>query len=392
MTNLTNPDHTKKPRVLVAMSGGVDSSVAAALLVRAGYDVIGVTMNVWPEQDPNAVVREDACCSLSAAEDARRVAARLGIPHYVLNMKEVFAERVMGLFYQEYARGRTPNPCVRCNQFIKFDALWPRARALDAAYIATGHYARIEYRATEDRYLLRQAVDARKDQSYVLYPLDQAHLARTLLPIGGYQKSEIRALAREMNLAVAGKPESQEICFINHGHYSDSLAERFPSAMQPGPLVNVQGAVVGEHGGIGAYTVGQRKGLGLALNEPAYVVRIEPASNTVVVGPERALYTAEALADELLLTSVRSAHELKPGRAVLARIRYKAETMPARVYPLGNERIRVVFERPQRAVTPGQAIVLYDDDVVLAGATIGETVPAEVDGFVAQTAPLNKRT
>ena len=195
---------------------------------------------------------------------------------------------------------------MRCNQFIKFDALWPKARALDADYIATGHYARVEYLAAEDRYLLRQAVDARKDQSYVLYPLDQEHLARTLLPLGGYRKDEIRALARELDLIVAGKPESQEICFINHGHYSDSLAERFPSAMRPGPLVNVQGVQVGEHAGIGAYTVGQRKGLGVALNEPSYVVRIESQTNTVVVGPERALYTGEVLADELMLTSVRA--------------------------------------------------------------------------------------
>jgi len=375
MTTIETGSDGRKTRVLVAMSGGVDSSVAAALLVRQGYDVVGVTMNVWPEQDPNAVVREDACCSLSAAEDARRVAARLGIPHYVLNLKEAFAGKVMGLFFEEYARGRTPNPCVRCNQFIKFDALWPKARALDAGYIATGHYARVEHNAAEGRYLLRQAVDARKDQSYVLYPLDQAHLARTMLPLGGYQKKEIRELAREFDLVVANKPESQEICFINHGHYSDQLAERFPGAMRPGPLVNVEGVAVGEHGGIGAYTLGQRKGLGVALNEPAYVVGIKPETNTVVVGPERALYAAEAVADELMLTSVRSVDELD-GRPALAKIRYKSEKMPARVYPLGGDKIRVVFDKPQRAVTPGQAIVLYDGDVVLAGATIGETAPA----------------
>ncbi len=362
-----------RTRVLVAMSGGVDSSVAAALLVRDGYDVVGVTMNVWPEQDPNAVVREDACCSLSAAEDARRVAAQLGIPHYVLNMKEVFAERVIDLFYREYAHGRTPNPCVRCNQFIKFDALWPKAQALDAGYIATGHYARISYDAATDRYLLRQGIDARKDQSYVLYPLDQEHLARTMLPIGGYRKEEIRALARELDLPVAGKPESQEICFVNQGHYSDALARRFPAAMQPGPLITIDGLAVGRHGGVGAYTVGQRRGLGVALNEPAYVVGIKPETNTVVVGPERALYAAEALADELMLTSVR---ELEPGRAVLAKIRYKADKVAARAYPLGNGRLRVVFDQPQRAVTPGQAVVLYDDDVVLAGATISATTPA----------------
>jgi len=375
MTTIETGTDGRKTRVLVAMSGGVDSSVAAALLARQGYDVVGVTMNVWPEQDPNAVVREDACCSLSAAEDARRVAAQLGIPHYVLNLKETFADKVMDLFFAEYARGRTPNPCVRCNQFIKFDALWPKARALDADYIATGHYARVEHNVEEDRHLLRQAVDARKDQSYVLYPLDQAHLARTLLPLGGYQKAEIRALARELDLVVANKPESQEICFINHGHYSDQLGERFPHAMRPGPLVTVEGVAVGEHGGIGAYTVGQRKGLNVALDGPAYVVGIKPETNTVVVGPARALYAAEALADELMLTSVRSADELD-GRPVLAKIRYKSEKMPARVYVQGGDKIRVVFDKPQRAVTPGQAIVLYDDDVVLAGATIGDTMTA----------------
>ena len=362
-----------KARVLVAMSGGVDSSVAAALLQREGHDVIGVTMNVWPEQDPNAVVREDACCSLAAAEDARRVAAHLGVPHYVLNLKDVFAERVIGRFYQEYARGRTPNPCVRCNQFIKFDALWPKARALDADYIATGHYARIEHRAAEGRYVLRQGVDTRKDQSYVLYPLDQEHLARTLLPLGGFRKDEIRAMAREFGLHIAGKAESQEICFVNHGRYTDGLAERSPHAMRPGPLIDVTGSIVGEHSGIGAYTVGQRKGLGVALNRPAYVVGIRPDTNTVVVGPESALYAAAAIADELMLTSVRA---LEPGGAVLARIRYKAEKVPARAYPLGDRRVRVVFDEAQRAVTPGQAIVLYEDDVVLAGATIFDTITA----------------
>jgi len=362
-----------KPRVLVAMSGGVDSSVAAALLVREGYDVVGVTMNVWPESDPNAVVREDACCSLSAADDARRVAAQLGIPHYVLNLKETFAEKVMDLFFEEYARGRTPNPCVRCNQFIKFDALWPKARALNAAYIATGHYARIEYDSMRDLHLLRQAVDTRKDQSYVLYPLDQDHLARTMLPLGGYQKAEIRQIARDLGLIVAGKPESQEICFINSGHYTDQLAARFPHAVRPGPLVNVEGTRVGEHSGIGSYTIGQRKGLGVASNEPQYVVGLAPETNTVTIGAERSLYAAAAIADELKLTSTRG---LADGQEVGAKIRYKAEKMPARVYRDGEDRIRVVFDKPQRAVTPGQAIVLYEGDVVVCGATIDVTIPA----------------
>jgi tRNA-specific 2-thiouridylase len=361
-----------RTRVLVAMSGGVDSAVAAALLQQQGHDVIGVTMNIWPEQTADEPAREDACCSLSAAEDARRVADLLGIPHYVLNLKDVFARRVIDNFFDEYAVGRTPNPCVRCNQHIKFDALWPKARALDAAYIATGHYARVEHAPSaygDGGPILRRAADARKDQSYVLYTMGRRNLGHTLLPLGEYTKEQVRAVARALGLPVADKVESQEICFVSRGHYSDVLRAKAPAAMLPGPIVDEQGREIGRHAGIAAYTVGQRKGLALhvATTAPRFVLAVLPGQNTVVAGPEGALYRDELLADELILTSVDA---LAPGQAVQARIRYRATPAAAHVWPEGHGRVRVIFVEPQKAITPGQAVVFYDGDVVLGGATI----------------------
>jgi tRNA-specific 2-thiouridylase len=354
-------------RVLVAMSGGVDSSVAAALLLRQGYDVVGVTMNVWPELPDDAVVRADACCSLAAVEDARQVAAVLGIPYYVLNLKNVFAERVIDNFYDEYAHGRTPNPCVRCNQYIKFDALWPKARALDCELIATGHYARIRRDPASGRPMLARAVDTRKDQSYVLYTLDAAHLARTLMPIGELEKQSVRQLARELGLPVADKPESQEICFVHEGAYHQYVGRARPDAMQPGPMINEQGDVVGTHRGIGAYTLGQRKGLGLAAPEPTYVARIDAARNTLIVGPERLLYHTLVTASDLHFTSI---DRLVAGQTLQAKVRSRAEPAAGIVEAVSEREITVHFERPLRAVTPGQALVLYDGDMVLAGGTI----------------------
>jgi tRNA-specific 2-thiouridylase len=354
-------------RVLVAMSGGVDSSVAAALLQRRGYEVVGVTMNVWPELPDDAVVRADACCSLAAVEDARQVADLLGIPYYVLNLKQVFAERVIDNFHDEYAQGRTPNPCVRCNQFIKFDALWPKARALQCDAIATGHYARIVLDPHTGCHGLARGLDLAKDQSYVLYTLDRAHLARTLMPIGELHKEEVRALASDLGLPTADKPESQEICFVHEGAYHQYVGRARPAAMQPGPMIDESGAVVGTHRGIGAYTVGQRKGLGLANPEPTYVARIDPSRNLLVVGPERLLYTQEVVADQVHLTSV---DRLPAGRKVQAKIRSRAEPSPATVLSYEQDTLTVRFARPQRAVTPGQALVLYDGDLVLGGGTI----------------------
>lgn len=354
-------------RVLVAMSGGVDSSVAAALLQQQGFEVVGITMNVWPELPDDAVVRADACCSLAAVEDARQVAARLGIEYHVLNLKEAFAERVIDNFYAEYAAGRTPNPCVKCNQYIKFDALWPRARALDCEAIATGHYARVLWNEASNRFCLARGRDHHKDQSYVLFTLDEAHLARTLMPIGAMTKDEVRAIARELGLCTADKPESQEICFVHEGAYHAYVGRAVPEAMRPGSIVSQTGETLGTHRGIGAYTLGQRRGLGVASAEPLYVNRIDPSRNLVMVGPERLLYADLVSAGDIHLTSV---DDLLPGSRVQARIRSRAEPADAVVESFDGESLLVRFDRPQRAVTPGQALVLYDGELVLAGGTI----------------------
>jgi tRNA-specific 2-thiouridylase len=357
----------EKRRILVALSGGVDSAVTAALLKDAGHDVIGITMNVWPELPDEAIVRADACCSLAAVDDARAVCDLLEVPYYVLNLKEAFAEHVIDNFYDEYALGRTPNPCVRCNRYIKFDALWPKALALGCDAIATGHYARVLFDAAADRYVLARAVDTRKDQSYVLYTLDAAHLRRTLMPIGEYAKDEVRELARRYALPVADKPESQEICFVHTGAYHDYVGRARPEAMQPGPMVDAAGTIVGLHKGIGAYTVGQRKGLGLARPEPVFVTRIDAAQNRLVVGPERLLYARDVTATEFHLTSIAS---LDPGRKVQAKVRYRAAAVDAVVTASAGGSVEIRFTAAQRAVTPGQALVLYDGDTVLGGGTI----------------------
>ena len=368
-------------RVIVGMSGGVDSSVTAGLLKQAGHEVIGVTLNVWPERDAMQalVEREDACCSLGAVEDARRVADHLGIPYYVLNFKDVFRRQVMANFAAEYARGRTPNPCVRCNQFVKFDALLARAVALGADYVATGHYARIDHDPVSDRWRLLRAVDRQKDQSYVLYVMSQERLARTLFPLGGLTKTEVRAHATRLGLATAAKPESQEICFVPTGNYRDYLAEAAPETRRPGPIVDLTGRVVGQHEGVAYYTVGQRRGLGLAVGQPQYVVDILAEENRVVVGPREALLADGCLVEDV--NYVALAAVTGPVEAQ-ARIRYKAEDAPVELAPAADGRLAVRFLAPQRAVTPGQTIVFYDGDVVLAGGTIAcrlnaDAAPAE---------------
>jgi tRNA-specific 2-thiouridylase len=357
----------EKLRILVALSGGVDSAVAAALLREAGHEVVGVTMNVWPELPDEADTRADACCSLASVEDARAVADQLRIPYYVLNLKEVFARQVIDNFYDQYARGQTPNPCVRCNQFIKFDALWPKARALECDAIATGHYARVLYDAPAGRYRLARGLDAGKDQSYVLYTLNQAHLARTLMPIGDLDKSEVRRLAHHFGLPVAEKPESQEICFVHAGAYHQYVGRARPEAMRPGPMVDAEGRQVGTHKGIGAYTVGQRKGLGLANPAPTFVTGIDPSRNLLVVGPEQVLYSREARALDLHWTADEAP---RSGQAVQARIRSRAVPAEAVVAFCDGDELRVRFDRPQRAITPGQALVLYQGEIVLGGGTI----------------------
>ncbi|HEY3115267.1 MAG TPA: tRNA 2-thiouridine(34) synthase MnmA [Chloroflexota bacterium] len=356
--------------VLVGMSGGVDSSVAAALLVDQGYRVIGITLNVWPEGEEVPVIeREDACCALGAVEDARRVCALLGVPHYTVNFRDTFHRQVIDNFVDEYRKGRTPNPCVRCNQFIKFDALLAKANALGAELVATGHYARID-RTQSGRWALRKALDTSKDQTYVLYVMSQERLARTLFPLGELSKERTRAIAHELRLHVAGKPESQEICFVPTRNYRDYLRTHAEDTLRPGPIVDQSGQVRGEHQGIPLYTLGQRKGLGIASERPLFVTSIQADTNTVVIGDESDLYCSEAyaedvhwMADEGLGGPVR----------VLAKARYKAAPAWATIEPGDGARARIQFDEPQRALTPGQTIVFYDDDWVLGGGVLATT-------------------
>jgi len=358
-------------RVVVGMSGGVDSAVAAALLKEQGYDVIGVTLNLSPKLDgEEAWERDDSCCGLSATEDARRVADRLGIPHYVLNFRDIFADKVIQNFLDEYRQGRTPNPCVRCNDHIKFGTVLLKAQALDADLVATGHYARAHRDPETGRAILRKAVDLRKDQSYVLYVLTQEELQRTIFPLGEMTKDETREIARKMRLPVANKPESQEICFVSQKNYGDFLLKLAPDIAQPGPIVNLDGRVLGEHRGVAFYTIGQRRHLGINTSEPLFVVDLDAASRTIVVGPESALFDTVIWADEANLVCVPS---LAEPRLVRARIRYHMNEAEAWIQQDDDGRLQVRFCDPQRAITPGQAVVGYDEDVVVAGGTISST-------------------
>ncbi len=358
-------------RIVVGMSGGVDSAVAAALLVERGFEVIGVTLNLSPKTDSaDAWERDDSCCGLTATEDARRVCDRLAIPHYVLNFRDVFAEKVISNFLDEYRRGRTPNPCVRCNDHIKFGTVLIKARALDADLVATGHYARVEEDPATGRWILRKAVDARKDQAYVLYVLSQDELRRTRFPLGEMTKEQTREIARKLNLPVANKPDSQEICFVSDRNYGDFLQRLAPDVGEAGSIVHVDGRVLGEHRGIAFYTIGQRRGLGVVSNEPLFVVDLDYDTRTMVVGPEEALFDTDVYADEVNLVSVDNLIE---PRLVKARVRYRMQDADAHVRQLPSGELHLRFFRPQRAITPGQALVCYDGDRVVAGGTISST-------------------
>jgi tRNA-uridine 2-sulfurtransferase len=363
--------------VVVAMSGGVDSSVAAALLLDRGCDVIGVTMQIW--QESATETKGAGCCSLGAVEDARKVAAKLGIPHYCLNYREFFAEKVIDNFVDEYKRGRTPNPCVNCNRHVKFDALLAKARQLGADYLATGHYARVGFDEGRGRWTLGRAAAGEKDQTYALYHFTQDQLSHTLMPLGDLpSKTETRAVAARLGLAVAGKPDSQEICFVQGGRYTDFLAEKAPETVRPGDIVDTSGRIRGRHDGVAFYTIGQRKRINVGSPVPLFVIGLDPATQTVTVGDESDLRAAALLAYDCNWVS-----EPNAGAAprVSAKIRYNMAAQPASVMATGDDGIVVTFDEPQRAVTPGQAIVLYDGDVVVGGATIERRIGAEDDAI-----------
>jgi tRNA-specific 2-thiouridylase len=361
--------------IAVAMSGGVDSSVAALLLQRAGHRVVGLTMKLWsPPPEPGASCDDvdKTCCTADSAADAKRVCDQLGIPHYTLDMQEDFEERVIRPFHDAYLRGETPNPCVNCNSFVKWDALWKRAKAIGADYIATGHYAATR-REDGFPYILR--ADARKDQSYFLWGIPPESLAKTLFPLAALSKPEVRALAGEMNLRTANKRESQDICFVPKGDYREVVAARAEAegvAIPAGEFIGPDGESRGAHRGIAFYTVGQRKGLGVAAGEPLYVRKLDPASNTVLLGRQEDLYSRAFIADRF--NGFGPAWEAGSERECLVQYRYRSPAVPARVVYDGEGRVRVELRDPGYCVAPGQSAVFYDGDRLLGGARIRETL------------------
>jgi len=358
-------DYNRK-KVVAGMSGGVDSSVAAWLLKEQGYDVVGVTMQVWQEQQE---IQEEngGCCGLSAVEDARRVAWKLGIPYYVMNFKQEFHDHVIQYFMEEYVKGRTPNPCIACNRHVKWESLLKRSLDIGADYIATGHYAQVE-RLANGRYALKKSAAAAKDQTYALYNLTQQQLSRTLMPIGGYSKEEIRKMAERIGLEVAGKPDSQEICFIPDHDYAGFIEKHWGRELPQGNFVDMEGNILGRHKGITHYTVGQRKGLELSLGRPVFVVEIRPETNEVVIGSGSDVFSDVLTCKGLNWMAVDGL--CGESMKVTAKIRYSHKGAPCVIREIGRDRVECRFEEPQRAVTPGQAVVFYDGDYVVGGGVI----------------------
>lgn len=353
-------------KALIAMSGGVDSSVAAYLIKELGYECIGVTMKLFQNEDVQ-VSQEHSCCTLDDVEDAKSVAYSLGMPHYVFNFSSRFKEDVIDRFVCAYECGATPNPCIDCNRFLKFNKLFHRAQELGCDYVVTGHYAQIDFDEEHGKYFLKKAVDPSKDQSYVLYSLTQEQLAHILFPLGGMAKEQARAIAAQHGFINADKHDSQDICFVQNGSYADFIENYRGKKFPDGDFVTKDGKVLGQHKGIIRYTIGQRKGLGLALPAPMYVTSLDMENNNVILGAHEDLFSNELTAKDINLISV---DDLYTPTRVKAKVRYRQPEQWATVTQIDEDTIKVVFDEPQRAITKGQAVVLYDGDVVVGGGTI----------------------
>jgi tRNA-specific 2-thiouridylase len=353
-------------KVLIAMSGGVDSSVAAYMLKEAHFDCVGAMMKLYTNDDLAPELAGKTCCSLDDVEDARQVAASMDMPFYVFNFTDTFAETVMDRFVEAYQRGQTPNPCIDCNRFLKFERFLHRANELGCSHIATGHYARIA--PAGDRWLLKTGIDRTKDQSYALFTMTQPQLARTLLPLGGLTKEEVRQIADAQGFVNAKKRDSQDICFAPDGDYAGFIERHTGKKIPAGKFISPDGKILGEHRGIIHYTIGQRKGLGISAPHPLFVLSMNTADNTVTLGTNEELFTTTLEAHDINLIAV---NRLDAPMRVQAKIRYSHEAQPATLWQTGEDTVRVEFDTPQRAITPGQAVVMYDGDVVVGGGTIG---------------------